>query len=380
MINDAGSALLITTLVLYFTREVGLSGPQVGFGLTLGGAIGLLVGVPLGHLADLRGARGVTIALLLLQGLSTLSYVFVSSFTAFVIAACFVVALGRGSAAVQQGLIVRTLAEGDRVTGRMYLSAVSNVGFGVGSALASIGIAIGTKTGYQALIAADAVSYAVAALLVTRLPRAAAAPRAHPDGPRFVVLRDRPYLVVIALSAVLSLQVSLLDVGFPLWVSQHTEAPSWVIGAVFVLNCTMVALLSVRISRGKETPTAASHAARWAGATAAAACVLLAVTGGLSPTAAAVLIGAMAIQAIAEMGHSSFHWGIAFGLAPGNSQGQYQGAAATGFAFALTIGPLLVTSLLQLGGAGFLIFGTMMVAAGAAAVPVTRWAVGTRVA
>jgi hypothetical protein len=322
----------------------------------------------------------VAITLLLLQAVATLSYVFVSSFAGFVIAACVVVALGRGASAVEQGLIVRTLDDGERVRGRMYLGAVSNVGFGVGSALASIGIAIGTKGGYQALIAADAASYALTALLLTRLPRAPKAPRPAVDGPRFVVLRDRPYLIVIALSAVMSLQVALLDVGFPLWVSEHTRAPAWVIGFVFVMNCTLVALLSVRISRGKETPSAASHAARWAGATAGVACVLLAATGGLSPTAAAVvLIGAMAIQAIGEMGHSAFYWGVSFGLAPTGSQGQYQGAAATGFAFALTIGPLLVTSLLQLGGAGFLIFGALMVAAGVAAVPVTRWAAGTRV-
>lgn len=379
VISDAGSALLITTLVLYFTREVGLSGAQVGLGLSLGGATGLFVGVPLGHLADVRGARGVAIALVLGQAVATLAYVFVTSFAAFIVAACVVVALSRGASAVEQGLVARVLPDGQRVRGRVYLGAIANIGFGVGSALATIGIAVDTETGYRAMIIVDAASYVIAALLIARVPRVGPVAAREAGERRFVVLRDRPYLAVIALSALFQLQVSVLDVGFPLWVTEHTAAPTWVIGVVFVLNCTLVALLSVRVARGSDATDRAARLGQRGAVTVAAACALLALTGGLAAApAAVVLIVAMTLQAFAEMQHSAFHWGVAFGLAPEHRQGQYQGAAATGYASALAIGPLLIAVLVGLGGVGWLLFAALMLTAGSASVPLTRWAAAAR--
>ena len=59
LVNTIGNGLLATAVVLYFTRVVGLSGAHVGVGLTIAGALGLLVGVPLGHVADRTGPREV---------------------------------------------------------------------------------------------------------------------------------------------------------------------------------------------------------------------------------------------------------------------------------------------------------------------------------
>jgi hypothetical protein len=53
--NRIGSGLFNTTSILYFTRIVHLPAAKVGLGLTLAGLIGLLAGLPLGHLADRGG-------------------------------------------------------------------------------------------------------------------------------------------------------------------------------------------------------------------------------------------------------------------------------------------------------------------------------------
>lgn len=106
--NALGSSLLVTSLVLYFTRVIGLSGGQVALGLTVGGGLGLLVGVPLGHLADTRGARELLIALLVLQAAATLGYVVARSFGAFLVAACAAGLLDRGASAVRSGVVVST--------------------------------------------------------------------------------------------------------------------------------------------------------------------------------------------------------------------------------------------------------------------------------
>ena len=52
LVNTFGFGLVVTSLVLYFTRVVHLGSLQVGLGLTISGLIGLVAGVPVGALAD----------------------------------------------------------------------------------------------------------------------------------------------------------------------------------------------------------------------------------------------------------------------------------------------------------------------------------------
>ena len=59
LVNTFGNGALMTTFALYFTRVVGLRPTQVGVALSAGALAGLLVQVPAGHLADLRGPRKV---------------------------------------------------------------------------------------------------------------------------------------------------------------------------------------------------------------------------------------------------------------------------------------------------------------------------------
>jgi MFS family permease len=378
LVNSAGSGLLITTLVLYFTRIVGLSGGQVALGLSLGAGAGLLAGVPLGHLSDARGPREVLVALLALLAAVTVAYVFVTSFAAFVAVACLAVCLDHSSMAVRQGVIARALPVQGRVRARAFLRSITNVGFAGGAAVATIGIAIDTKAGYQAMILADAASFAVVAAIHARLPHL---PPVPPDatGPRLVVLRDRPYLVVVVLTALLALHNSMLDVGLPLWVSQRTDAPSAIVGVIFVLNCVSVALFSVRLAAGSEAVPDAARTALRSGTTLLLACALMAVSGPLPALAAsAVLVAGMLLQSVGEMQQAASQWGLSLGLAPGDRHGQYQAAASTGLTFASMVGPLVMAAVVGVGAAGWLVFGAALVAIGAATVPATRWAQASR--
>ena len=59
LVNTFGNGALMTTFALYFTRVVGLRPTQVALAFTAGAFAGLLVQVPAGHFADLRGPRKV---------------------------------------------------------------------------------------------------------------------------------------------------------------------------------------------------------------------------------------------------------------------------------------------------------------------------------
>ncbi|MER6926278.1 MFS transporter, partial [Streptomyces spiralis] len=56
--NSVGDGAYYVTSALYFTHVVGLAPARVGLGLTVAWAVGSLVGVPLGRVADRRGPRG----------------------------------------------------------------------------------------------------------------------------------------------------------------------------------------------------------------------------------------------------------------------------------------------------------------------------------
>src|ERR1044072_6095855 len=66
--STVGDGLFYVCSALYFTRIVGMSPLQLGLGLTIAWTLGLVASVPLGHLADRRGPRGVELVLCELAG------------------------------------------------------------------------------------------------------------------------------------------------------------------------------------------------------------------------------------------------------------------------------------------------------------------------
>jgi MFS family permease len=378
--NTVGNGLLATAVVLYFTHVERLGGTQVGVGLTVAGAFGLLVGVPVGHLADRRGPREVLGGILVAEAVATAAYAVADSYIFFLVVAALVVTLARAESAVRMGLMAQVLPPEDRVRGRAVLRSVTNVGYAIGSGISAVAILADTREAYISLILADALTYAVAAAVtLTRLPHVPPQPPQHDGGPRLVVLRDRPFLAVMALVAVMTLHFSLLDVGIPLWVG-HTAAPRVTVAIVFVLNCVLVAVFSVPMARGSDTPRGAARSAVLAALLLAASCVVFALSA--SPTAAlaaaAIVIAAGTVECFGEMAQAASSWGLSFALAPDNAQGQYQGLASSGFALATMVGPALMAGIAAAGTVGWLIFGAVFLAAGFATVPVTTWAEGQR--
>ena len=85
--NSVGDGAFVVTSALFFTRVVGLSTAEVGLGLTIAWLVGFLAGVPLGNLADRRGARGTAVLLALTTATAVASFLLVRSFAGFLIAA-----------------------------------------------------------------------------------------------------------------------------------------------------------------------------------------------------------------------------------------------------------------------------------------------------
>lgn len=383
LINTFGNGLFVTISAIFFIRSVGLSAAQVGLGLTVAGGCGVAANIGLGQLSDRLGAKRMLMLLYLAQAGGLLCYTLVASFPTFLLIACLVTTLNSGGRAVKNALLASALPPARRVRGRAYLRAVTNVGMGAGSAVAAVALQLDTRSGYLTLIAVDAATFLVAALLLRGVPAGAPTrgePLRYRGGGRHSALTDRPYLAVAALNGVLSLQFGLIEVGVPVWVVSHTKAPAAVVGAIMITNTVLVVLLQVRASRGTERPAAAARVARRGGLVLAAACLVFGLAHGLSPVLAViVLLAGAALQTLGEVLSSAAGWALSYDLADPDAPGAYQGVFSAGLATAVMLAPMLTTSTaIRFGLPGWALLAVLFAAAGAALVPVTRWAATRR--
>jgi MFS family permease len=360
---------------LYFTRIVDLSATQVGFGLTVGWAVGFLAGVPLGHLADRRGPRGIAMLLALWTAAALVLFLFVRSFVPFVIVACLYSSALCGLTAARQALLAGLVEAAQRTRVRAGLAVAVNGGIAIGAGFGGLALQIDTEAAYLTVFALDAVSLVVSALVLLTLPVVAPAPAARQGEPRLAVLRDRPYVMVSVLNMLLQLHIPLITLAIPLWIVERTNAPSWTVSALLVLNTLSVVLFQVKVANRVSDLSSAARQIRFAGLGLLAACIVFATSGFGAPAGAAVIILliAAALQTSAEMMQASGAWEISFGLAPEGRHGQYQGFFGSGFTVARMLGPLLVTTLvLNWGTIGWLLLGGVFLAAGLAMGPAVR--------
>jgi MFS family permease len=195
-----------------------------------------------------------------------------------------------------------------------------------------------------------------------------------------IALRDRPFLAFTVLDGLMSMHFGLLNIALPLWIADHTTAPHWFISACMLVNTVTVVLFQVRASRGTEELPGAARAARRAGVVIAVACALFAASAGVpTPVAVALLLAGALVHVVGELWHAAAGWGISFGLAPAQAQGQYQGAYGMGMQLGGMVAPVVVTSLaVGWGAPGWLVLGGLFLVLGALVPPVVRWAARTR--
>jgi MFS transporter len=375
--SAVGNGAWYTGWALFLTRSVGLTPAQVGVGMTIAGAAGLLAATPLGRLADRLGAREVYAALLLAQAAASLAYVAVASFAAFVAVACLAQAAGAGGGARNALVLGLTDREEDRLATLGALRSISHVGWALGALAGAVVIGVDTRAGYVALLALNAASYLVYALLVLGVPRV----RVHAEIGGLRVVRDRPYVTLAGLMGMLALCWAMLSSGLPLWVALHTHAPRSISAIVVVFNSAAIALLQVRVSRGMVGPRTAARGAVLSASALAASCLLFALTaGGGGAAVVVVLLVAAVVHTAGELLFVAASWGLSIPLMPADAPGEYQGVFATGEATALMIAPALMTTLVaDWGQPGWLVLAAIFMLPAAAAVPVTAWALRTRV-
>ncbi|WP_458242597.1 MFS transporter [Streptomyces sp. MAI_2237] len=364
LVDRVGSGLWASVSVLYFTYVSGLSLGQVGTLAATAGAIGI-AGAPLGgRVADRFPLTRVLITVQLLRALSSLALLTTHDYT-LLVAFAAVGGLGDRASSVLTRLYATRAAGPQRVRYQAVQRTVANAGWALGGLTAAAALALGSTAAYQWLLAGDALSFLVSALLTLRCaePPSASrtvatskdpAPRTKTPSP----WRDRTYLAYVATETVLFLDDSVFKVGLPLWIAHATHAPHGLAPLLLVLNNVMVVALQVPLARFGTTTTAARAlllplAAAFA---LAGVAMTLSATGG-TVTAALLLTAAATAFTLAEILHATVSWELSVALAPDTAQGTYLGVHGLAQSAQRSVGPLAVTAAIATGPVGWSVFG-----------------------
>ncbi|MEU9627897.1 MFS transporter [Streptomyces luteogriseus] len=378
LVLTLGQGLWMALNAVYATTVLGLSPGQFGVGVGVAAGVALALSTPAGHLADRIGPRRVQMWSLVAMAPLSAALLLVSGYSAYLVVISVQAVAYSTSRSARLAMIAGIAPPDQRVAVRAYVRTVSNVSATVGAALAGVLLTVGSETAYRSAVLVVAFAYLASGLLTLRLP--AVSPRPAKPGPALTVLRDRPFLAFVVLDGLLSMHNLLLEVVLPLWVLHRTGAPRWVIAGLLLLNTVLVVVLQVRASRGTDEPGPAARAARGGALCIAVACVIFSLTEGVSAVTASVLLflGAIA-HVLGEVRQAAGSWGISFGLAPEDAQGQYQGTASMGADIGRMIAPAVLTWLaIEYGTFGWLVMAVGFAAVGAALPPVVAWAARRR--
>lgn len=380
LVSRAGSGALVTTFALFFTRKVGLEPAQVGLALSIGAVVAMFTQVPLGHLGDVRGPREVLRALSVLAGCTSLLLLLTRHFLLLVVVLAVLTGFEAGANAVRNGYIARVATGGRGVAFKAYLRAITNVAIGAGALVGGLALAVDETWAYLTVLALDGLGTIAAGLLYSRLPHLPPAPPLAEGEPRMAVLRDLPFVVVTALGGIVAMHFVIIEVGIPLWVSEHTDAPTSMVAVLLVLNTAAVALFQVRLARGSDDVLSAARLTTIGAIWMAAGFAVIALTDGTTRlTSIALLVVGSAVHVVGEMLSSGGQWGVQMGLAPMERQGQYQGFAGLGFSLANVLAPTLTTLLcIEWGRPGWFVLGGLILGAALALQPASAWALRTR--
>ncbi|WP_405528538.1 MFS transporter [Streptomyces avidinii] len=375
LVLSLGKGAWFTCWALFFLHSVGLSTAEFAFGITAAGVVGMIVGGPLGYLADRVGARETLVVLGTVQGLAILSYTWAHEFWAAVAVTCVMIAADRATPGIRIALLSGLTTGEERIKSISTNRAMTQGGIVVGALAGAYVLSLDNAAGYLGLIVMYGGTTVGCSVLLLRVPRVASLSDRKVRR-RVMVLRDRPFLLITLFNGFLALSWGMLDSGVPLWITHHTHAPLWVMGVLMGANAVVIVLFQNRVSRAAEAVPGAARLGLWSGVLLAASCGIFAATYRGSGAWVFVLLAlGAAVHVVGELFFVSSGFGLSVNLTPNDAHGEYQGMFATGQATALTFAPGIMTVLLvDWGVAGWFALAAVYLVGGIGTLGAARWA------
>ncbi|MFI9154149.1 MFS transporter [Streptomyces sp. NPDC053367] len=366
--DSMGTGLFAALAAVFFTRVSGLTATQFALGLSLAGAVGFLLTIPMGVVGDRFGARRTLIALNLWRAAGFACYVLVTSFPAYLVVVLLTAVADRTAGGVSQAIVADVAGDDRRVSLMAVIRSVRNVGYAVGGLAAGVAIAVGSTWVFRATLFGIALFYVVCAALLARL-RTADAVRVPRGTKRRWAFRDRRYLAFTGLNTLLTLHVTTLNVLLPLWILASPGVPESLVALPLILNTVVVSVFQLPATRHIADLRGAGRAALASAVLLTAACAFFALSAWWNDPAGAVpvlLAGVLALT-LAEMWQAASSWQISMDLAPERDRSQYLSTFNLSNTAERVIGPAVLPALVMTFRSwGWLAVSAVVLAGGAA--------------
>jgi MFS family permease len=346
-VDMLGSGLFLPISLLYFTHVTGLRLSTVGLLLSAAAIASLPVPLIVGHVADRYRPLDRVLLAQVMQGAAFAAYGWAHSPVA-VLAVATLASVGQRLFWSSFFSVVAALAapgEDSRHADRRYAAAgmIQMASMGVGTLLGGLAVTYGW---YRPVVYLNAASFLVSALLLVLAPRDRQAPVAEADAGGYrAMLRDRPYLLLIAVNTAFALCSIFVGIAVPVYLVERLPAPHWLIGPLLTANTVLLAsgqALAVRLvrplSRARGVALAGAFWVIWALIYAAAVRV---------PGWALVpyLLLGMVFYAAADLIHAPLSNALSAAAAPPAQRGRYLAVYQYTFAFATILAPTFFTAL-----------------------------------
>lgn len=368
----------LTGTAVFFTQVVGLSGAQVGLGMSIAAGVTLLLQMPMGRLADRVGAKPLWMTASAVEAALYFAWPLIGSMVGFVAMLSVLAVFETASRNARNVYRIAVFPREVRVRAMAYQRAARNVGYTLGAGASGVALGIGVDavrliplvTG--ALLVLNALMIAFVLPVIQRSVPVASVEDALHAGP--AAWRNVGFVVLAMCNGVLSSNQVLLNVVVPLWLVERTDAPPVLLAWLFGTNTVLAVLLQVRASRVADSVDGSLRAVRWSGWAFVISCALIAVTHETVGWVSIVLIWAGHVTITgAELWQSASDWCFTSELSDHRKLGDYQGVWGLGYQVEPIIFPALYTFLaLQWGTPGWLVIAAIGVAAAAIAHPAAR--------
>jgi MFS family permease len=341
-IDTLGTGLFAPFSLLYFKVKAGLPLPSIGLALSTAMLATLLV-IPLtGVLVDHLGAKRVVLCAQLLQGLGFLGYLIVTNFV-MLVGFALLVTIGLSMFWSAYFTLVAEIGAPDE-RDRWYglVGALRATGLGLGSFLAGFVITVAARNGYGLVVLFNGLSFFLAAGLVLFGVRESPRRKSGVQTQGYqAVLRDRPFLLLIAANTCFALCSNFLYLAVPVYFTTTLKMPIWFVGVALAFNTILIITMQTMMVRWLEPfkrtralMTAGGFWCLW-GVTSALAVF---IPHRLLIPALLVMLG---IYGLAQLIHTPTSNALAAGSSPEALRGRYLAIYQYSFFLANIVGPSL---------------------------------------
>ncbi len=375
-----GEGAFLAGSAVFFTQAVGLSGAQIGLGLTLAGVAAFIAAYPMGKIADRVGPKKAWAISAAGQGATYAVWPFIDNFTGYLAMAIVMEVIGSLGGAAHGAYTVDVLPPTERVKSRAYMYSALNIGFTLGALLCGIVLAFESVSLLHIIPIFSTVAFLTNAYFIARLPKAshdlktAAERREKVPGPS--PLANVGWLATSFFGGVMWTNQVLLHLVIPLWLVQRTDAPWVIVAFLFGTNTVMCIVLPMAAARGIKDNTTALRAVRISALFFIITCGITLATHETVGTLTIVLffVGHVTLTG-GELFLSASSWTFEAELMDPRRRGEYQGAAELAGTLGRVWAPAAYTFLaLSWGAAGWVVIAGIVTVAAAGMHPAVRLA------